>query len=318
MPTGTTLALNVLKSLALADPGGGASASDIADTLAETNRMLDEWSADNTLVYSTRTDRYPLTGNANPYAIGSVPPGFAGGVALNPGVAINTASNGNPATFTSAISLVNGQTVFISGFTGNWAPVSGAFAATVIGPTTFTLPFDSSTFGSISGTPIIQTTAIRPSRIDSASCLVSVGSGLVRTRLRPVSSPEYFSHVDPATSATSAEEIYNDYAEPYSNLYLFPVPSCLTPTILELETWTQLTQLLPAVFTYLPPGYESAIQYGAAWRMITWFGISDAAIIQKIEQLGKSGQDTVRQLNSANRMIPMPQTAAAPAPQPGQ
>src|ERR1700722_5433798 len=119
--TGTTLATNTLKSLGVCDPGGMPSASDLADTIAETNRMLDEWSADNTLVYSTRTDRYKMTAGANPYAIGPIPAGFSGAFALNPGVTITAVTNANPAVLTSPVALVTGQLVFISGFTGGWA-----------------------------------------------------------------------------------------------------------------------------------------------------------------------------------------------------
>jgi len=73
-------------------------------------------------------------------------------------VTVSAASNANPASFTatshgfyySSTSAAK-PVVFISGGTGNWAGVNGMWIATVTGANTFTIPVDSSAFGSFTG-----------------------------------------------------------------------------------------------------------------------------------------------------------------------
>ncbi len=71
---------------------------------------------------------------------------------------ITAATNANPVVFTTSAShgLVHGQTVSISGATGNWTPVNGTFAVTVDSDTTFSIAVDSTTFGSLSGSLTAQ------------------------------------------------------------------------------------------------------------------------------------------------------------------
>ena len=70
---------------------------------------------------------------------------------------ISAATNANPVSFTTggAHGYTSGQVIAISGFTSNWTPCNGGFVVTVTGASTFTIPVDSTTFGAMTGTPII-------------------------------------------------------------------------------------------------------------------------------------------------------------------
>ena len=67
---------------------------------------------------------------------------------------ITAGTNANPVVLTTAIAPPSG-TVFISGFTGSWAPLNGQQVATNISGTTFSLPFDSTGYGAMTGTPTV-------------------------------------------------------------------------------------------------------------------------------------------------------------------
>jgi len=71
------------------------------------------------------------------------------------GFVITAATNANPVVFTaSGHGLVTGDTVVISGFTGNWTPCNGTFTATVVDSNSFSIPVNSSSFGAMTGSPV--------------------------------------------------------------------------------------------------------------------------------------------------------------------
>lgn len=80
-------------------------------------------------------------------------------------VAVSAASNANPVAFTStAHNLFYTATstalpvVKITGGTGSWSAVNGSFVATPTGANTFTIPVDSTSFGTFSGQTLVVTT----------------------------------------------------------------------------------------------------------------------------------------------------------------
>ncbi len=66
---------------------------------------------------------------------------------------ISAATNAAPVVFTTSTNhgLTTGQTVSISGATGNWTSVNGTFAVTVQSDTTFSIAVASTNFGALSG-----------------------------------------------------------------------------------------------------------------------------------------------------------------------
>src|ERR1043166_5009686 len=68
-------------------------------------------------------------------------------------VALASATNANPCrlTFVTAHGIPNGSPVTLSGGTGAWAAINGAFTATVIDALNLTIPVNSSGFGAVTG-----------------------------------------------------------------------------------------------------------------------------------------------------------------------
>lgn len=73
-------------------------------------------------------------------------------------ISISSATNANPVVFTTATNhyLTTGQRITISGATGSWVPVNGSFLVTIASATTFSIPVDSTGFGALTGTLIIN------------------------------------------------------------------------------------------------------------------------------------------------------------------
>lgn len=100
-------------------------------------------------------------------------------------ISISAASNANPVSLTSTGHGFNTNSrprITISGATGNWTPINGAFTATITGANTFTIPVDSTTFGALAGTVVFTTVgprtnqpqwAVKQFAYDASSNLVS-------------------------------------------------------------------------------------------------------------------------------------------------
>lgn len=75
----------------------------------------------------------------------------------NATTAISAATNATAAVLTStahSLPVGTGVTLTFSGFTGNWTPLNGAHAITVIDANTFSVAVNSSAFGALTGTPV--------------------------------------------------------------------------------------------------------------------------------------------------------------------
>ena len=98
----------------------------------------------------------------------------------------------------------------------------------------------------------------RPTKIDAARILVTLAgnANLSVKDLDIIDYAKYLEISDRTASAQIPEEIYFDNAVPNANVFLFPVPTCLAATQLELTVWSQLPQFasLTSQFVF-PPGY---------------------------------------------------------------
>jgi len=327
VPTGQSIINNSLTALNILDAGGAPSASESLDLLTELNVMVEGWSTEELLIPSIASAQYPLTAAANPYALGPVPAGFAGAILLGKATTISAISNASPAVMTAAAivpPLVTGQVVAISGFTVGWATANGVWPIIVLSATTFSIPIDSTGFGAISGVPAFSPTAPRPVRVDQAVLVATVGAGKTRKSLRIVSSKTYFGHADLAAAATSADELYLDWAESATgalSAYLFPVPSCPTATLLELETWNAVAAFALGVNQFLPTGYQDAIQQALSYRCLSRYGAAvNPATAEIVADIGKVAVKRIMQLNAANRLLDpaLLEAATAPPAQPGR
>jgi hypothetical protein len=159
----------------------------------------------------------------------------------------------------------------------------------------------------------------RPSRIYKAVMVATVGGVLTRRPLRIVEAGEYFSHGDLAATASTADELYYDYnVDPTTGsatLYLWPAPSCPTITKLELETGAVFAAWTLGGAYSLPEGYQDAIQYALAWRLLPRYGMAVAQqVAEVVGELAEKSEARIKAMNAANRQKPMPAPAIeAPA-----
>jgi len=68
---------------------------------------------------------------------------------------ISAATQANPAVLTkTGHGLVSGDTILISGFTGNWVPANGIWRVNYVSADTFSIPVNATGFGAMTGTPV--------------------------------------------------------------------------------------------------------------------------------------------------------------------
>lgn len=153
-----------------------------------------------------------------------------------------------------------------------------------------------------------------PSRIYKAYYVL----GANRNELEIVNSTRYFAHNDLTAAAATPDELYPDFnislASGLATLYLWPVPTfgSGSPT-LELETAAAFTAWSLAVSYTLPPGYQDAIQYALAWRLIPQYGgIVAPQVMQTVADLGQKAELRIRTANEKNRILPPEAVALQP------
>lgn len=155
-----------------------------------------------------------------------------------------------------------------------------------------------------------------PARIYNAIIPGSTG----RTALKIVDQVAYFEHNDLGATAVCPDELYPDYdiaaVTGSMTLYLWPKPS--GTITLELETAATFSTWMLTTAYAIPQGYQDAIQYALAWRLIPRYGaVVDPKVAQVIAELGQKAEHRIRSMNVLNRQI-NPQVAGLQQQQPAQ
>lgn len=132
-------------------------------------------------------------------------------------------------------------------------------------------------------------------------------AGTNRNELKIVDAKTYFGHNDLTASAVTPDEVYIDFnVDPTTglgNVYTWPIQSG-TPT-LNLLVSVPFQAWALAVNTILPPGYQDAIEWALAFRLIPSFGaIVPPQIQQSVMAEGQKAEQRLRQMNRANRQLP--------------
>jgi hypothetical protein len=145
-----------------------------------------------------------------------------------------------------------------------------------------------------------------------------IGSSSNRTELEIVSAARYRSHNDLTAAAATPDELYPDYNEDpttgFMTLYTWPVQSG-TPT-LYLDIAVPFTAFVLATTYNLPPGYQDAIQYALAFRLIPRFvGSVPQEVAQVVTSLAQKGEARIREANALLRQIPPPASVTPEAQQ---
>lgn len=128
-----------------------------------------------------------------------------------------------------------------------------------------------------------------------------------RVPLRLVNSTTYYEHRDlSASSALSPDELYADWLVSQSgnnsNLSLWPVPAAAGS--LEIDTGAPFsTWTLNGVYA-LPLGYQDAINYVLASRLIPRYGVVvNEQIAARVDEKAQGAEDRIRQMNLVNRQM---------------
>lgn len=301
MPTGQTLANNIMSHLGLNPPDGSAGASDSTTVMNVLNVMWNAWSVDEGLIWGQETYQAALNAGQGVYSIGSggdlattrparIYKAFAVGT-----VAFTATTTSGSKTLTSVTSTANlalGQQVIGAGIPAN------TFINSIVTNTSVGMSNAATASATLTGT-IYATTGNR-------------------NEIKIVEAGRYYDHNDLGATAKTPDEIYPDYLSSGStgtmNLYLFPVPSA-APLALELDmavnfsTWT-----LSGTYN-IPPGVQDAIEWATAFRLLSTFGV---AVMPQVAQVvtaeGQKAEARLRATNSFNRQLP-PQMVAAPGSQ---
>lgn len=153
-----------------------------------------------------------------------------------------------------------------------------------------------------------------PTRIYAAYFIPGSGQ---RVDLDIVNSTAYYSHRDLNASAGSPDELYYDWnvaqASGDATLNLWPQPS--VPGTLEIDTAVPFLAWALAGNVNLPSGYEDALNWGLAFRLMPRFGVLVAQeVAQVVTAQAKVAEDRVRKMNEINRHLP-PGSEAQPITQ---
>ena len=144
-----------------------------------------------------------------------------------------------------------------------------------------------------------------PTRLYGAYWIPSSGP---RVPIKIVGQQEYSDHRDlGATTALSPDELYADWlvgsGTGQSNLSLWPVPTAAGH--LELNAGAPFSTWTISGTYNMPLGYQDAINYGLAFRLIPRYGMSiQPQITQSVTELAQKTEARIRQMNLINRQLP--------------
>jgi hypothetical protein len=159
--------------------------------------------------------------------------------------------------------------------------------------------------------------AVVPGKIYRAFIIASDGS---RNEIDIVNADRYYAHNDLAAAAVTPDEVYPDFnIDPttgFPTIYLWPVNTG-TPTLQLVVGATFTTWALGTTYN-IPQGYQDAIQYALAWRLIPRFGVIVPDVIkQEVAGLAEKAELRIREMNKFNRQLQPGTEMLQPPPQPG-
>ena len=332
MPNGQTIISNTLSHLGLLEQGGTPSVSDSNYALNVLNAQWEAWGIDENFIYAVIAARFPLVAGQGAYTIGlpalgsSPSPSFK---ASRPGriygAAVLTATGGA----ISSSSLFDGGKGYAANDTGTIQGASGTTATYTINTVAPITGVVGTYTVSAAGTGYVPTpgalTALGGAQPGSGTgfrinITAVTSGGEIRRPVRIVEAMEYLSHGDLQASSVTPDELYPDYnpnQDGYMTLYLYPapsVPAAFASQNLELQQGVPFTSWTLGTSYNLPAGFQDALEWVLAWRLMPGFG---AAVAQQIAELvrenGQSAEARLMAMIQFNRQKPIP-----PQPQPPQ
>lgn len=156
-----------------------------------------------------------------------------------------------------------------------------------------------------------------PNHIEMA--YIKVGNG--RNDLKIVNAIQYRMHNDLAATASVPDELYPDYSFGVSlgNISFWPIPNFSGSESVAINYWQPLASF-PDLTTNIPlkDGYQEAIEWNAALRLLGTFGASiSTETANLVATEAAKSQKRVRDLNILNGLLP-PESQVPPTPPPSQ
>lgn len=274
------------------------------DSLGALNSMWGGWSIDEGLIWAQQTIQAALAAGKAVYSLGT-----SGDINTTRPQRIYKAFAASVVAFTAT--TTNGSNVLTAiPDTSNLS-----LGQQVIGAG---IPYGSFITAIVTNTSATITKPATASATLTATIYATTGN---RNELRIIEAGAYYDHNDLGATAATPDELYPDYLTDGTNgtmnVYLWPVPRT-APLSLEMDvavpfsTWSLVTNY------QIPPGYEDAIEYALAFRLLSRFG---AAVSQDIREqvmaIGMKCEARIREANARNRQQ-APQAMGIAPPTGGQ
>lgn len=294
------LITGALRNLNALEAGETPNASDSADSLQVLNDMLESWSIEKLLIFSSTENKFVFTPGKYQYTIGNP----VGGTFTGTLVAGSPTISG--VTIPSAL-VVGAMITDVQAS----IPVSPATKVTAIGTNTITLSanalstvssletFTYTTPGDIAYDSSSGKSITLPVRITNAFTRITVGNGdpMVQGldyQIRIIPRDKYTALGLKGISGPWPTDLYYDRTYPLGNIYFYPNPSQAG----ELHYWTDtiladLSDMTAPI--NLPQGYARAIKTNLAIELAAEYG---KAVSPSLAMRAKESKAMIKSLNS--------------------
>jgi hypothetical protein len=234
------------------------------------NRMIEAMSLSRANIFVERQDTYTLTSGQQTYTFG-----------LDPNATVLTITGGTNAVSavltvpSHGIPVGGSNSVAISGFLAfsPWNAANASFLATYVSSTQVSIPLNSTSFGAITGTPVLSLggtlSTVRPISIENQNLVLPSlgGVGSVAVFL-PMQKLEYeeWSLQRVLTISSISRRFYYDLQFPLATMYFYPIPDQGYQVISYSRNALNDTVSLTDNLVY-PPGLYEHLMYSLAVRL---------------------------------------------------
>jgi hypothetical protein len=146
-----------------------------------------------------------------------------------------------------------------------------------------------------------------PAKIYEAYALVNTGGTQIRREIKIVNAAQYYSHADLLAIGIVPEELYPDYNIDGSGLahaFVWPAGTA-SPANIEIRVAVNFTAWQLSVTYTLPFGFQDALNYALAYRLIPRYGLSVAPqTVEMVTNLAEKAELRIRKMNKFNRQLP--------------
>lgn len=284
--TVNNLIQGALKRINSYSPGQRLNGVDVADVLETLNDMLDSWSLDKLMVFSSNENILSWVGGKNEYSVGVTVGGiFTGQLQQGSEVITNVTVPGGVIVGSGVVDALNylpsGTTVTSIG-TNSLQLSANALSTTVLAEQfQYTIPGDFA--------------IPRPLRITKAFSRFSTSSGALDFPIDIISEGQWTELGLKQLPGPWPLVIYYNPTYPFGTIYCYPAPSAAV----EVHIWTDtiisefqnVTQPIN-----LPQGYSRAIKWNLAQEI--WPEYYDDPLPGAIIKMAKESKDAIRNLNA--------------------